>query len=124
MTPATFTLDEVAGFVSSLLGAVRAGGAIEDGAYTLEQVAERTGLAESTLVKDCRAGILEHVHKGDTRAMTPTQVNRMLKRYSTGGDLADRVADQVRSDPTDEMAEARAASRKAAQRKSPRRPAA
>jgi hypothetical protein len=51
--------------------------------------------------------------------MTPLHIAEMLRRYSTDGDLAIR-----RVELKNDMAEARAASRKAASRKTPRRAAA
>ena len=111
----TFTFDEVTSLVAMLVGNLRSTG-IEDGAYTLEQVSERTGFALTSLQKDCRAGKIKHVRYGDARAMTPKQLADFMRQHSTGGELAPRI-----SPADDEVAQAREATRQsAAKRATPR----
>jgi len=115
----TLTWAQATDLIATMLRNIRAGGGIEDGTYSLSEVAERCNISFSSLVKDCRADRLEHVGKGDHRSMTPTQVAKMLAIYTRGGNLA------IHQHPVkDDMAEAREASRKAASRRTPRRAAA
>jgi hypothetical protein len=115
----TYTVSDMSMLVATLLTGLRVGSDHQDRAYSLDEVSERTGFAVTSLMKDCRAGRLNHVHYGDFRGMTPLHIAEMLRRYSTDGDLAIR-----RVELKNDMAEARAASRKAASRKTPRRAAA
>jgi len=112
----TLTLPQVTDLITSMLRSIRVSGGVEDGTYSLEEVAARCHIAPSSLIKDCCAGRLEHVCKGDSRSMTPTQVAKMLAKFSQGGDLA--IHQPV---VKDEMAKARDASAKAARRATPRR---
>jgi hypothetical protein len=112
----TLSLTEVTELMGFLLRNIRAGGGLEDGTYSLEEVSRRCNVALSSLIKDCRAGHLKHVGKGDHRSMTPSQVAEMLEKYTQGGDLA--INQPVAKD---DMAEARAASSRAARRQTPRR---
>ncbi|MGK5681629.1 hypothetical protein [Actinoplanes sp. URMC 104] len=102
--------------VSDLFRAVLTGLPIgsthQDRAYSLTEVSQRTGFAESSLVKDCRAGRLAHVHYGDFRGMTPLQVAAMLQHYSTAAPVPTGVG--VVDD--DELSVARAQSLRAANR--------
>lgn len=115
----TLTMTQATDLIAAMLRNIRAGGGIEDGTYSLEEVSQRCNVALSGLIKDCRAGRLKHVGKGDHRSMTPSQVAEMLEKYTQGGDLA--IHQPVK---TDDMAEARATSQKAAGRRTPRRAAA
>jgi len=102
----TYSSEQVTDLVSSIVRSFRAGGSREDGCYTLEQVAERTGFALSSLKKDCRAGRIEHTQYGDARGMTPSQLAKFLERLRVGGDLHQAVP------AADDMAEARRATRR------------
>ncbi|MFI5891973.1 hypothetical protein ACIA5D_17870 [Actinoplanes sp. NPDC051513] len=124
MMPAAFTPAEVSSLIADLIARMGRSGAIEDGAYTLDEVSGRTGFALSSLIKDCRAGRLEHVHYGDARSMTPTQVGKLLKQFSEGGDLVRRRLQGLGIAEPDEMTQARHASQRAASRPSRRRTAA
>jgi hypothetical protein len=48
--------------------------------WTLEEVADRTGFALRTLQRDCRAGRIEHVHRGRDRLMTAAQVQKLIEQ--------------------------------------------
>lgn len=110
-----YSVADMGGLLTAVMTGLRVGSDNQDRAYSLEEVSQRTGFAVSSLIKDCRAGRLNHVHYGDFRGMTPLHVAEMLRRYSTDGELA--IRDRSSSD---EMAEARAASTRAAKRQ-PRR---
>lgn len=114
----TYTVSDMSVLVATLLAGLRVGSEDQDRAYSLEEVSERTGFAASSLVKDCRAGRLNHVHYGHFLGMTPLHVAEMLRRYSTDDDLAIR-----QSAARDDMAAARATSAKTAKRQTPRRAA-
>lgn len=49
--------------------------------WTLAEVAEQTGFALRTLERDCRAGRVEHVHRGRVRCMTTPQVQALIARH-------------------------------------------
>jgi hypothetical protein len=115
MMPEAYTQTEVSDLLGMVLKNLRLAGSVEDGATPIEEVARRTGLAPTGLAKACRADVLEHVHFGDARVMTPSQIQKMLTRYSRGGDLAQSNVAQP-----DEMTQARKASQSSAKRASRR----
>ncbi|MET0419574.1 MAG: hypothetical protein ABW022_26465 [Actinoplanes sp.] len=110
----TMSLEQVSDLFRAVFAGLRVGSVHQDRAYSLEEVAQRTGLAVTSLVKECRAGRLEHVHKGDFRGMTPLQVSKMLEKYSCTGES---------SAAKDDIAQARAQSARTANRRTPRRAA-
>jgi len=120
MMPDTFTLDEVTALLSTLLTGIRAGGGLEDGAYTLQQVSDRTGFAVTALTLACRAEEIEHVKYGNAIGMTPVQVAKLLKQCTRGGDVVERLTEFVSLGDQDEMAVARKSSRRSADQQ-PRR---
>lgn len=84
--------------------------------FTLDQVAEKTKVAHKTLLKECRAGRLEHVHRGQLRGMTREQIAKMLKQYTvTPGVVADATFDEP-DEPT-ELQQAMDATRRIAARR-------
>jgi excisionase family DNA binding protein len=46
--------------------------------WSLEQVSQTTGMAYMTLVRRCRAGVIEHVQMGRQRRMTTDQVKALI----------------------------------------------
>jgi len=74
--------------------------------YPLAEVAEMTGFTLSSLVADCRAGRIKHVHRGRERTMTRAQIDLLIEQ-STVKPTRARIAvvDE------DEMDRARAARR-------------
>jgi hypothetical protein len=76
----TLTLDQVQRVVNAVLDGT------DDFAYTLEEVAERTGFALTELIRDCKAGRIEHTWRGRTRCMTPGQVAKLMSEHRHGGD--------------------------------------
>ncbi len=110
------TFDEFNTIVGVMLRNLRLSGAVETGATPIKEIATACGFAPSTLLKECRADVVEHVDYHGSRAMTPTQVAKFLQQYSRGGKLASRL----KPERADEMAQAREASAKAAAR-APRR---
>lgn len=51
--------------------------------FTLAEVAERTGFNLLGLARDCRAGRVEHVHRGRDRLMTAEQVEKLVMAHTT-----------------------------------------
>lgn len=49
--------------------------------YTLAEVAEMTGFPLRPLLDDCRAGRVEHIHRGRERYMTPEQVHSLIESH-------------------------------------------
>lgn len=88
---ARFTLDEVTRLVAVILSGIRAGGTVADRAFSLKEVATRTGFSLAQLEIDCRRDLIEHVHRGRTRRLTSLQVEALLRRHTRGGDLAHRT---------------------------------
>jgi hypothetical protein len=119
----TWTTSDVYNLLGVVLANMHMGGAVEAAAIPIEQVAATCGFAPSSLLKDCQADRVEHVQYGYSRAMTPSQVAKFLAKHTRGGELtAERISATV-SDPADELAEAREATRKTAGRQRPRRAA-
>ena len=52
----------------------------------LDEVAQRTGMSHRAILNDCRAGRVEHVHRGNLWGMTQRQIALLIERYSSGGD--------------------------------------
>jgi hypothetical protein len=50
--------------------------------YTLREVSDQTGFALRTLERDCRAGRVEHVHRGRERLMTAAQVQTLIEKHT------------------------------------------
>lgn len=115
-SPPRFTLGQVGTLLEMVLNAVHTGGGVDDRTYPLGEVAERCHIAVSTLTSDCRADLIEHVQKGGCRSMTPTQVAKMLRKYSRGGELGHRIPGQET-----ELEEAIRLTSKNARRATPRR---
>lgn len=88
--PETYTLDEVSRLMSTLIDGIRTGDNGDDRVYSLPEVSDRTGFALRQLREDCRADLVEHVHRGDFRGMTSRQIAILVARHSSGGDLAAR----------------------------------
>lgn len=87
----SYTIAELAEALRFVVDGMRSGEIGEDRVYNLHEVAERTGFAHRQLVLDCRANLLEHVHRGDFRGMTSRQITLLVKRHAQGGDLAHRA---------------------------------
>jgi hypothetical protein len=80
--------------------------------YPLEVVAELLNCSLSSLVKDCRADRIEHVLRGDRRGMNIGQIKKLVETHT-------RVAEQTAAMSNLDLA--RAMSRRAADRQTPRR---
>lgn len=50
--------------------------------YPLAEVAELTGWSELSLLRDCRAGRIEHVHRGNAYGLTADQIAQLIARHS------------------------------------------
>jgi hypothetical protein len=46
--------------------------------YSFVEVADITGMSRDSLEQDCRAGRLEHTHRGRKRGMTLAQIRKLL----------------------------------------------
>lgn len=49
--------------------------------YTLAEVAELTGFSERSLLDDCRAGRIAHVHRGRAYGLTPEQLESLIATH-------------------------------------------
>lgn len=56
--------------------------------YRISEVAQMTGMSQRSILDDCRAGRVEHVHRGDLRGMTAPQIKQLVDNYVEGGDPA------------------------------------
>ena len=119
MKPDTWTTDEVHEFLGMILSNLRISRSRTHGATPIKDVAVACGFSPRRLVNDCRAGKFEHCDYGDGRSMTPEQVEKFLAKVTRGGDYA-----VTKPAAVSDMEEARAASRKAANRQRPRKDAA
>jgi hypothetical protein len=54
--------------------------------YPLEEVAIRANMSLRSILDDCRAGRVEHIHRRDFRGMTAPQIEALIERYIEGGD--------------------------------------
>lgn len=50
--------------------------------HTLAEVAALTGFSERSLADDCRAGRIEHVHRGRDRLMTDEQIAALIREHT------------------------------------------
>ena len=50
--------------------------------FTLAEVSNKTGFALRSLELDCRAGRVEHVHRGRDRFMTAAQVELLIAGHT------------------------------------------
>jgi hypothetical protein len=50
--------------------------------FTLAKVSELTGWAEITLLRDCKAGRIEHVHRGNSYGMTREQIHELVAKHT------------------------------------------
>ncbi len=50
--------------------------------YSLEEVAELTGMALRTLQKECRLGRITHIKYGRLRAMTAAQIEMLIEKHT------------------------------------------
>jgi hypothetical protein len=126
MTSPTWAASDVHELLALVLANLRMGGAVEATAIPLDEVAATCGFSASSLLKDCYADRIEHVQYGRGRAMTPTQIAKFLAQHSRGGDLvAERTAspepDDELAKARAELADARAESRRNADRQRPRK---
>lgn len=110
----TYTSEQVSRIVNAIVGGFRHAGAHEVVSYPLEKVHDLTGWSLTSMVKDCRARRVRHTKYGNTLGMTPSQLAEFLEAVSV--DIADQAPKQ-----RDELAEARALSRKAAERNTAKR---
>lgn len=106
----TFTIDEVAALLNTVVTGIRTGGNGDDLVYSLPQVADRTGFALSTLEEDCRRGAVEHTHRGRTVGMTSRQIAMLVSQHARGGEAPPPVA-------VDEFEQARTMSRQSGARR-------
>jgi hypothetical protein len=115
----TLTVDQVQRVINAVLDGTN------DFAYTLEEVAERTGFALTELIRDCKAGRIEHTWRGRTRCMTPDQVAKLMSNHRHGGDDKQPTVNPAQEEAVN-LASVREASRGAAKRatKTPKRRAA
>jgi hypothetical protein len=115
----TLTLDQVQRVINAVLDGT------DDFAYTLEEVSERTGFALTELIRDCKAGRIEHTWRGRTRCMTPGQVTKLMSEHRYGGDDKQLAANSAQQEAID-LASVRESSRGGAKRapKAPKRRAA
>ncbi len=51
--------------------------------FSLTEVAWMTGFSERGIERDCRAGKVRHVHRGQTRGMTREQIEELVAVYTT-----------------------------------------
>ncbi len=65
--------------------------------FTLAEVAERTHIAPTTLLRLCRAGKVKCVKVGRSYSMTPSQVAELLDQFTRAKqrDLTPRDADDI-----------------------------
>jgi hypothetical protein len=106
----TYTHDQVTDIVKAIVGGFRHAGANEVVSYPLEKIHDLTGWSITGLTRICRAKKARHTKFGNTLGMTPSQLAELLEAVSV--DIANESAA-----PRDEMAAARALTRKAAARK-------
>jgi hypothetical protein len=71
----------------------------------LAEVARRTPWTERSLLDDCRAGVIDHVHRKGSYGFTPAQLDALIARYTEQGAGEPPSAAQREAD---ELAEARA----------------
>ena len=83
-------------------------------AYRICDVARMTLISERRILDACRNGELDHIHAGGRRLMTQTQIDAMLAKYSTG------VTAAAAAEATDELEQARQATRRNAARRGAR----
>lgn len=50
--------------------------------FTLAEVAEQTGMSLRQIEKDCRAGRVRHVHRGQLRGMTRAHIAELVERHT------------------------------------------
>jgi hypothetical protein len=106
--------------VQKIVNAVLAG--VADRAYSLKEVAERTGFAFTELERDCKRGLIEHTWRGRTRCMTSRQVAKLLDQYRVGGAAVQPKVSPAQQEAVD-LASVRTSSQGAAKRTSRRRAA-
>lgn len=90
MSVDSFTLDQVAQLLNTVVAGIRTGDQGDDLVYSLPEVHERTGFALSTLEDDCKSGTIEHTRRGRTIGLTSRQIAILVTRHRSGGDLAHR----------------------------------
>jgi hypothetical protein len=112
----TLTVDQVQRVINAVLDGT------DDFAYTLEEVSERTGFALTELIRDCKAGRIEHTWRGRTRCMTPSQVAKLMSSHRHGGNDEQAPVAPAHREAID-MAAVRKSSSGAAKRSSRRRAA-
>lgn len=103
MTAPSVAADELARFLAERNSRV----------YSLEQVAEMTGLSLRAIQLACRASEVEHVHHGKTRGMTLRQID-LLVAHNTNGTTSGPLKTLAIED---ELDQARAASRRSGARR-------
>lgn len=60
--------------------------------YTLAQVAELTGWAEITLLRDCKAGRMNYVHRGNSYGLTREQIYELVAKHTVATAAAQPTA--------------------------------
>ena len=96
--------EQVADLLTAVTSGFRHAGAHEVVSYPVQRIHELTGWSVSSLTKDLRSRRLAGTKYGNTLGMTPSQLAEAVKKKSFAAD--DTTA------PEDEMAQARAMSRK------------
>lgn len=71
----------------------------------LTEVAKRTPWTERSLLEDCRAGVIDHVHRKGSYGFTHEQLDALITRYTRKGGGEELSAAQREAD---ELAAARA----------------
>jgi hypothetical protein len=93
----TFTLDEVATLLNTVMSGIRQGG-VDDRVYSLEEVAARTHWSLETLKDDCIAGRINHTRRGRQRGMSSSQIAEAILQHTTGASFDDKLTALVRTD--------------------------
>jgi hypothetical protein len=105
----SLSLEEVQKIVNAVLAT------FDDRAYSLEEVADRTGFALTELVRDCKRGLIEHTWRGRTRCMTSRQISKLLDEHRFVGDKKQPASSSAQQEAVD-LASVRTSSRGAAKR--------
>ncbi|MFJ8687360.1 hypothetical protein [Micromonospora wenchangensis] len=69
------------------------------------EVAARTPWSERSLIDDCKAGVIDHVHRKGSYGFTPAQLDSLIATYTRRGNGTPATAAEVEAD---ELAAARA----------------
>ena len=91
----TFTLNEVAALLNTVVSGIRAGGSADDRVFSLPEVAERTGFALRSLELECRRDQIPHTRRGRSLGMTSRQIALLVNRHARAEEFATSYADEM-----------------------------